>query len=61
MMSKAAPIVYDNSGQDSTLATVATVPHAGVLGGDFSPEELQRVREEMVRSTSLLFAVVLGP
>ena len=47
-MTKPAPIVFDSTGQDGT--TTATVPHAGVLGGEFNAEELQRVKEEMVRS-----------
>lgn len=47
-MTKPAPIVFDSTGHDGT--TTATVPHAGVLGGEFNAEELQRVKEEMVRS-----------
>ena len=47
-MTKPAPIVFDSTGQDGT--TTATVPHAGVLGREFIAEELQRVKEEMVRS-----------
>jgi len=48
-LSRAAPIVYDNKGQDGS--TVATVPHAGSLGGDtFNADELRIVKEETARA-----------
>ena len=60
-LSRAAPIVYDNKGQDGS--TVATVPHAGSLGGEtFNADELRIVKEETARTRpSMRAALRMAP